>query len=282
MRGPAMIASSSVAQQSFSLEPEGDALSNALPLARLAKLVYAGDLEPGSQTQIKQFPERPLLNEAFPTLRRFSEGRAEGFVAANEADVIVAIRGHREPDRWMDSIAQGHIAAYGGRVSKGFHENATAIWDSVLAAFFDANVGNKNLWLTGHSIGGATAAVLAAELSAEGFNISAVYTFGAPAVFDANAADAFEPALHRFVNDGDWIPETQWPRLTRKYVHVGTRHFLLRSGAVGSGRYPDHLARRVDRFLNIEAPMVQSGFTEDHRMDEYLRRLRLLREPNCR
>ncbi len=275
-----MIASISVAQQAFTLEPEADALSNALPLARLAKLAYGINLEPGSPTLAKKFPDNALLNEAFPMVRRFAQGRAEGFVAANDSDVIVAIRGHREPDRWMDSIAQAHIAAYGGRVNKAMQENAAAVWDSVLAAFFDANVGNKRLWLTGHSIGGATAAVLAAELDAEGFNIDAVYTFGAPAIFDANAAASYQPTLHRFENDGDWVPEAQWPKLTHKYVHVGTRHLLLRSGSLGSGRYPDHLARRVDRFLNIETPMGYGGITEDHRMDEYLRRLRLLHSSN--
>jgi len=271
-----MIASPSAARSTFFLDTGAETVRNALPLGRLAKLAYGLDLEPGSAEQKDRFPDLRLLTEAFAMVRGFADGYIDGYVASNDADVVVAIRGYREPDRWLDAIPYSQIAGYGGHVSQGIHEGVRAVWDQVLSAFFDANVGDKTLWLTGHSIGGATATLLAAQLDTEGFDIAGVYTFGAPAVFDKDAAAAFNPTLHRFVNDGDWIPEIQWPRITKKYVHTGERHLLLRSGAIGSGRYPDHLARRIDRFMNIETPMGHGGAIEDHRMDEYLRRLRTL------
>ncbi len=268
-----MIAPLSTTKPGFRLHAGGEALENALPLARLAKLAYGIGLPRGSREEAERFPDLPALHEAFPLVRAFEHGHVEGYVASNDVDVVVAMRGYREPDRWMDAIPYSQVPGYGGHVSEGIDKGAHVVWDDLLAAFFDANVGDKRLWLTGHSIGGAIATVLAARLDAEGFDVAAVYTFGAPAVFDQDAAAAFRPALHRYVNDGDWIPDMQWPRITKKYVHTGKRHLLLRSGAVGSGRYPDHLARRIDRFMNIETPMGYGGVIEDHRMDEYLRRL---------
>jgi triacylglycerol lipase len=275
-----MSTSLSAAQSVFALDSDAKTNANALPLARLAKLAYGFDAQRHGDRHAERFPDIPLLDQAFPVMRTIERGSIEGFVAANNTDVIVSVRGYQDPDRWIDAIPHTQIPGYGGRVSEGVRDGSLAVWDDVLAAFFDANAGEKTLWLTGHSIGGAIATVLAAELDAEGFDIAAVYTFGAPAVFDKDAASAFQPELHRFVSDGDWIPDMQWPRITSKYVHTGQRHLLMRSGAVGSGRYPDHLARRIDRFMNIETPMGYGGPVEDHRMDEYLRRLRLLEQSN--
>lgn len=266
--------STSSTRSAFALDSKLGAKANALPLAQLAKLAYAPALSHEDPEQHERFPNLPVFSEAFPLVQLFGHGPAEGFVAANDTDVIVAIRGYQNPDRWIDAIPFGQVPGHGGHVSEGIEKAAHSIWGSVLAAFFDANVGDKSLWLTGHSVGGAVATVLAAQLDADGFDLAAVYTFGSPAVFDREAAEAFHPVLHRYVNDGDWIPELQWPRITNRYVHTGERHFLLRSGALGSGRYPDHLARRIDRFMNIETPMGYGGAIEDHRMDEYLRRLR--------
>jgi len=271
-----MPTSVSAAQSTFALDPDAEAFANALPLARLAKLAYGFDVKQHGSHHDERFPDLPLLEQAFSMVRTFERGPVEGCVAANDTDAIVTVRGYQEPDRWLDAIPHTQVDGYGGRVSEGIRDGALTVWDDVLAAFFDANAGDKTLWLTGHSIGGAIATVLAAELDAEGFDIQAVYTFGAPAVFDRDAASTFNPEFHRFVNDGDWIPDMQWPRITSKYVHTGERHLLMRSGAVGSGRYPDHLARRIDKFMNIETPMGYGGPVEDHRMDEYLRRLRKL------
>lgn len=275
-----MPTSTSAALSAFELNAKADWQTNALPLARLAKLAYAPPLSHEDRESHERFPDLPLFWDAFPLVRTFGKGAVEGFVAANDADVIVAIRGYQNPDRWIEAIPFAQVPGFGGYVSEGVKTNARAVWDSVLAGFFDANVGEKTLWLTGHSVGGAVVTVLAAELDAEGFDIASAYSFGAPAVFDQDAADAFRPTLHRVVNDGDWIPELQWPRIARPYVHTGHRHLLLRSGAVGSGRYPDHLARRIDRFMNIETPMDYGGAIEDHRADEYIRRLRSFNAQN--
>jgi hypothetical protein len=263
----------STLQQPFELQHQHASRANALAMARLARLAYVPDFVAFGAGSNGRFPDLHEFAAAFPFVRPLRRGRAEGFVASNARDVVVSIRGYREPDRWLDALPYSQVKGFGGRVSVGARDHALSVWDDVLAAFFDANVGDKRLWLTGHSVGGASVTVLAAQLDAEGFDLEAVYTFGAPAVFDRAAAAKYRPRLLRYVNDGDWIPEMQWPRLGNPYYHVGDRILLLRSGAVGSGRYPDHLARRIDRFMNIETPMGHGDALDDHRADEYIRRL---------
>ncbi len=61
--------------------------------------------------------------------------------------------------------------------------------------------------LTGHSLGGAEAVILAMYLKTEGWKVSRVVTFGQPKVTDADGSKRFRdlPVL-RVVNANDSVP----------------------------------------------------------------------------
>lgn len=83
--------------------------------------------------------------------------------------------------------------------------------------------GTKNIWITGHSLGGALATLALGEISERLKPYCAAYTFGAPPVGDSKYAtyldDNFKDQLFRIVNNNDSVPRSLFCCC---YVHAGT------------------------------------------------------------
>lgn len=123
--------------------------------------------------------------------------------------------------------------------------------------------------VTGHSLGGAVAAITAHLLFADGYNVTRLVTFGGPKVTDASGKQAIEDRLDvtRVVNEPDIVP-TVPPQtlLIDGYQHFGPE-VILRPGR----KYvwlPEHDANRLsvrDFWRNLAFLSVK-----DHPMDVYL------------
>lgn len=85
--------------------------------------------------------------------------------------------------------------------------------------------------LTGHSLGGAEAVILAMYLKTEGWNVERVITFGQPKVTDADGAKAFRDLpLVRAVNVNDpvsLVPPLEFKYFKKPYSHLGAEVTLL-------------------------------------------------------
>lgn len=247
----------------INLDPGGSALNNAYHLARVARATYSSRPE-------DEFPE---LKDSFECLRTFWNPRIFGLIVGNGTNVVVAFRGTHEDREWVEGLTYGLTPWVGGRAHKGFVRLLDGVWQQVLAGLYDARAHERRLWVTGHSVGGALATLAGLRLEHEGFDVQAVYTFGAPPVVDAQAAEAFRCTVYRVVNNEDAIPAFSWPTLFDTYAHAGERLFLTASGAVGSKRYPPRLARRIDRAMSIGEGIVPAGPWHDHSLDAYLSKL---------
>ncbi len=68
----------------------------------------------------------------------------------------------------------------------------------------------RPLWITGHSLGGALALLAAWRLQRSFIPVHQVYTFGAPMIGNAVAAEAFHEEfankIFRFVDEEDLVP----------------------------------------------------------------------------
>ena len=106
----------------------------------------------------------------------------------------------------------------------------------------------ENVWLTGHSLGGAIA-ILAANCLLEQvepkINVSGVYTFGAPRVGNSHYRDhindKFKSQYWRFMNDNDPVPDIPFPELIYRYSREGC---MLRLNNI-NGNYD--ILRRIDQ-----------------------------------
>lgn len=94
-------------------------------------------------------------------------------------------------------------------IHDGFQAGSRRVIEQVAAEL--ENAGDRKVWLTGHSLGGALATVTAHLLRTEhDVTVSGVYTYGAPRVFSEDIAATFDAAFgarsQRWVNDRDPVP----------------------------------------------------------------------------
>ena len=100
------------------------------------------------------------------------------------------------------------IADIGGRVHKGFHEQLRTVQGAVVARLLELNGMTLPLFVTGHSQGGAEAALATKAFLVGGFNVAATYTFAAPRPGEADFAASIPAAqpFHRIEYGNDIVP----------------------------------------------------------------------------
>ncbi len=147
---------------------------------------------------------------------------------------------------------------------------------------------SKQLWLTGHSAGGALAQLLAADiteretlfrnLEREGCTdlagkthwVAGVVSFGAPRVGDGSfkaCMDAAMPGRNwRYVSDNDIVPQIPWVNLG--YAHAGENLFLNSNGklVIDPPEWDDIQRKGLDALLEFtrSGKAIVSGGVADH------------------
>eukprot|EP00659_Diplonema_papillatum_P022675 gene22675-34708_t len=121
----------------------------------------------------------------------------------------------------------------GLKVHMGFLDGANRIYEQIMPALAKHRNEHKDLRVsfTGHSLGGATAMLLAAFLDAAalpGIRVESVFTFGAPNVLNIKTWDGAAPLLkqvrvQQYVNDRDVVPRALGSGIVRKLAKVGIR-----------------------------------------------------------
>jgi hypothetical protein len=224
----------------LSLTPTGmldDA--NALYLAVASQLVYGDDARPWQE-------HLGLLGTPVTV------DHLQAFVGSSDSDVVVAFRGSQSPltaagrQDWLltdarqllvrppEGEAGADFAGIGpmGLFHQGFMAALAVLWDRLLLKVQAAlQSRGRRLWLTGHSLGGALAALAAWRLQVRGILVHRVYSFGAPMFCDAAAAEAYNLRLgstvFRFVNEADLVSALPLSRLLHnEYRHIGQAEIL--------------------------------------------------------
>jgi hypothetical protein len=173
--------------------------------------------------------------------RVFEQGSTQVLFARHQALplVIIAFRG-TEPNKWSDIATdlkawKTPLAKHGwpegwGKVHAGFLAAFESI-GPVLRAKLDEYEGQDlTIWVTGHSLGGGLATLMAAEIlrrieAGQRFTLGGAYTFGSPRVGDrvfrthvTTTAARHTAQLVRFRNGDDLV--TAIPRV-QEYEHAG-------------------------------------------------------------
>ena len=160
----------------------------------------------------------------------------------------------------------------------GFAHAADAVYPTVRTLLTSLGRGLPIL-VTGHSLGGAMATLVAHRLAAEGFPVRAVYTYGSPRPGDRNFRDAYRVPNYRFVNDNDLVPHLP---LRWCYRHVGHLKLLTRDGKLLEEASDwKNKKRQLDQACQARAagpshdedPPLKLGefdWLADHHLDGYL------------
>jgi len=146
---------------------------------------------------------------------------------------------------------------------RGFKDVATAIHDNAVPYL------RKDLPLrvTGHSLGGAAAVIVAAYLESEGYIVERVVTFGQPKfTTEMPPVPKLISVFTRVINELDVVPMVPPYTVAKKYQHFSPE-VILRAGP-DFGYLNEHDADRIsvgDFWRNIN-----DFSTKDHHMDGYL------------
>src|SRR4030095_13472816 len=124
---------------------------------------------------------------------------------AADGAMILAFRGTQSLKDWMTDVDVNLVNGPGGKVHDGFLCAVNTIWRP-LTKLMDATSARRQLWITGHSLGGALATLATAKLRLEKAQpVSGLYTFGSPRVgndeFARNFDADFYYQYYRMVNN---------------------------------------------------------------------------------
>jgi triacylglycerol lipase len=117
-------------------------------------------------------------------------------------------------------------------VHKGFNDDTNEVYAEVVPLL------NKSYRtsITGHSLGGAIAAILAIKLDKNGYDVDRVVTFGQPKFTNAAGVKVYEDLpLHRVVHHLDivpMLPPGSWVSTSKhSYEHVGPETIVNNDGS---------------------------------------------------
>jgi triacylglycerol lipase len=154
----------------------------------------------------------------------------QGFIAANDEHILTAFRGTESLPDWLANLQTVKDPGPWRRteVHEGFQDAFHAAALKIGETIGRTRV-RQRVWVTGHSLGGALAILLAATMRESNLPVHGLYTFGAPRVGDKNFAQRLDRALDgaahwRVVNEGDLVPHVP---LESFFSHAGNRMLLL-------------------------------------------------------
>lgn len=190
----------------FRPEARGHDPANAWWLAEMSMLAYAPLVRGGQIEEVLRrlsLGGRPIGSDA--------AGGTQGFLTWNERFVIVALRGTVVSDRkdlstnlrfWL--TAGGKESREEGGVHRGFKAALDEAWPTIRQGL--TRLPGRRVFFTGHSQGGAVAALAAERWIAEGGSVQGVYTYGSPRIGDVRFKRRYPVADHyRYENNNDLV-----------------------------------------------------------------------------
>lgn len=199
---------------------------------------------------------------------------AQAFVAVDGNRIMVAAKGTKS---WKDVIQDAKFelvdVKFGERtvrMEKGFYEDYEALKDRVIdeVKIVAGRLKEPKLLVTGHSLGGAIASGLAADLGSQGIRPD-ICTFGSPRAGDGSFTKFFDEVVGeswRVVHQRDLVPGV--PR-GLGYSHVDILYHIDDMGRLVSA--PRTLWKHFLQFLGILKVIFEGEGIKDHFMDNYIR-----------
>ncbi len=232
-----------------------------LHFATLAKIAYMTEKD-----------SKPIAHTlGYTNTKLIDRKGAECLFLENSERIVLAFRG-TEPKEFSDIKADlkawKRPSETEGMVHAGFYDYLERIWDTVENHINYGKREEKELYICGHSLGGAMATLASSRLSDR---VVACYTYGSPRVGgrDWLAKQTFEN--HRYVNNNDVVPRV--PFWIMGFRHYGELHYINYYGNVRKltpwQKFKDSWRGRFRAWSKLE---LFDG-ARDHSMDAYEKKI---------
>ncbi|MFQ4137613.1 lipase family protein [Nodosilinea sp. PGN35] len=256
-----------------------------LPPRKYVIEVIKSWLQEGEKTSIRD------IRDSFVYLdMRLTDTQA--FLFRKGDNLILVFKGTQQLSDWKTNLkirlkaftilADQEAVPPTGRVHRGFLDAWQSVEKQVVYYLKKWRTPQTKLWVTGHSLGGALAAVATISLETQGFEVSGLYTFGQPRVADWKLVNYMNARMGnrivRYVNNNDIVPIIP-PQIipwvpTRVYGHMGQFRYFNDAGSL---RRQSFLFQRFpDRLFGLIRAIVTSGTpdaVDDHKMEFYVANL---------
>ena len=238
-------------------------LERALLLAELSMIAY---LKP-DQTQ------KAAKRLGFTETIFYDNDGSQAYSFANDKDIVIAFRG-TEPNEWNDVKADldatKALAETVGKVHRGFKKEVDDIWPLIEKMLSASQINlDKHLWFTGHSLGGAMAAICAGRclLSSVKTYPDQVHTFGSPRVGTKRYINHAKIDYYRWVNNNDVVTRT--PPAWLGYRHSGYEMYLDSAGFL---KKMNKIKRSADLWKGVVMGLkkYEIDYFSDHLIDRYV------------
>ncbi|HUG29313.1 MAG TPA: Ig-like domain-containing protein [Candidatus Limnocylindria bacterium] len=229
----------------FDADAAGHDWANAYLLALLSHYAYEDTAMAGTTYDTFQEAFTARFNDPANGVRVsafFDDtlSQTQGAIVETNDAFIVVFRGSEsdflnDPADAIDWVVDLAILDNDG-VHSGFAFAASRVMPALAALAADAQAEGRRVWLTGHSLGGSVATVLARQLELDGLTVQGVYTYGAPRAFSDSTATAYDALFaarptQRWVNDLDPVPHVPPTFGWFGYTHVGQVNNIVPSAA---------------------------------------------------
>mgnify|MGYP001219526560 CR=1 FL=1 len=216
----------------------------------------------------------------FTTYNFYSVEGAQVHVAKNSDVIVIAFRG-TEPKQFSDIkadlMAWKKRSRVGGQVHAGFKGEVDKLWADIRVSL--GRKGGRDIYLCGHSLGGAMATICASRLISEtnSGGVEGLYTYGSPKVGGRKYTwhlHVQDLEHHRFVNNNDMVTRT--PLWIMGYRHYG---YLTYINHYGNIRPMTSWQRFKDKLRGRWAALRKFQFFDgirDHNINKYCEKLKQL------
>ncbi len=211
--------------------------------------------------------------------RFFDFNDSQGFIGHTADSIVVGFRGTESKADIREDLKIARVGRDGldGRFHKGFSDSIDNLMPSMLPHLRELLAEKRRpVLVTGHSLGGAMAALFALETAARGVtkNLS-LHTFGSPRAMTSAAAEHFDALLPgqalRVVHKSDAVARV--PTMLFGWQHVGDVVYIDRKNQVVPPREANVVHRFVDNIARRVADLKPLAGPIDHLLGGYDRTL---------